>query len=521
MTADARPAQPAGAVPPPASPPPAGRLARHTGWNLVGVLLPLAVGLLTIPVLTRELGPVRFGLLGIAWALLEYLFVADAGLSRAVVHHVARRLRAGAPVDGEVIGAALLAQAALGSLAALLVALAAPWLVERVLDLPAALHAEARDTVRILVLVTPFALVALALRGVLEAAERFDVATALRVPASAATFVVPAVAVLLGATLPQIMAALLAVRVLTCAASWVVVRRVLPDVRPAWPRSWAPLRGLVAFGGWIALSNLLSPVFLLFDRLALGALAGAAAVGFYTAPYEAAARLLVLPAALVAAFFPRASAVAGTADRGALAALFGVALRPLLALLVPLTLAGAILAGPLLHAWLGAEYAERGVVALRLLLAGVAVNALAHVPSAFLQAAGRPEIGARFHVAELAVHVPVTIVLVSRWGATGAAAAWALRATLDAALLFAASRRVLGVGVGAGLAAGRWWRYALLLGGLAVALLGVRGAVDAGWSLALAAVATVVTGAAALAVGWRIVLADDDRLALRAALRRG
>lgn len=485
------------------------------------MLLPLAVGLLTIPVLTRELGVVRFGLLGIGWAILEYLFVADAGLSRAVVHHVARRLRAGAPADGEVLGAALLAQAALGSLAALLFALATPWVVERALDLPVALRAEARDAFRVLVLAAPFALVALALRGVLEAAERFDVATALRIPASAATFVVPAVAAALDATLPQIMAALVVVRVLTCLASWIVVRRVLPTVRPRAPRSWAPLRGLASYGGWIALSNLLSPVFLLFDRLALGALAGAAAVGYYTATYEGAVRLLVFPAAIVGAVFPRASAAASTGDRREVATLFGASLRPLLALVVPLALAGALLAEPLLRWWLGPEYATRGAVALQLLLVGVALNALAHVPLAFLQAVGRPDVGARFHVIELFVHVPATIALVGRWGATGAAAAWSLRAALDATLLFLATRRILGVGPGAGFAAGRWWRYAALLAALAASLVGVRSAVAAGWSVPVAMLLIAAIGLLTLAGGWRLLLADDDRASLRAALRRG
>ena len=36
---------------------PSGQVARHVAWNLAAVALPFAVGLLTIPVLTRELGP--------------------------------------------------------------------------------------------------------------------------------------------------------------------------------------------------------------------------------------------------------------------------------------------------------------------------------------------------------------------------------------------------------------------------------------------------------------------------------
>ena len=497
-----------------------GRLARHTGWNLVGVVLPFAVGLLTIPVLTRELGPVRFGLLGLAWAMLEYLLIADAGLGRATVHFVARRLRAASSVDGEVVGAALLAQFALGAAAGALFALLTPWLVERVLDVPVALRPEGRDAFRVLALIVPFALLALALRGVLEAAERFDVAAALRVPSTAATFVVPAVAALLGATLPQIMLALLVVRIATCVLSWAAVRRYVPAVRPRWPVSWHPLRGLVVFGGWIALSNVLLPVFLVFDRLALGALVGAAAVGFYTAPYEAAARLLILPAALTGAVFPRVTALAGAGDQRALRSLFGSALRPLLATLVPLAIGGAVLAPELLTWWLGPEYAARSSTALRLLLVGVVANALAHVPLAFLQAIGRPDVGARFHVVELLVHVPATLLLVGRFGTSGAAAAWSLRALLDATLLFAASRRLVHVGLLAGFA-GRWARYAALLGAVVVALLLARAALPLRFGVAIALAVLLAVGVAVVLVGWRYLLAGDDRASLRAAVRRG
>src|SRR5690606_6970766 len=125
--------------------------------------------------------------------------------------------------------------------------------------------------------------------------------------------------------------------------------------------------------------------------------------------------------------------------------------------------------------WLGAEYAERSTLALRLLCVGVLVNAIVHVPFALLQAAGRPELMARFHLIELALHVPATLWLVHRFGIAGAALAWTLRAILDAALVFAAADRVLGVGL-ARLADGRALRVVGLLAVLVAALFALRAA---------------------------------------------
>jgi O-antigen/teichoic acid export membrane protein len=60
-----------------------------------------------------------------------------------------------------------------------------------------------------------------------------------------------------------------------------------------------------------------------------------------------------------------------------------------------------------------------------------------------LAAIDRPDINAKFHLAELCLHVPLTWWLVSSYGITGAATAWSTRAVLDAVLLFSATSFVL------------------------------------------------------------------------------
>jgi O-antigen/teichoic acid export membrane protein len=497
-------------------------VARHTAWNLAAVALPFAVGVLTIPVLTRELGPARFGLIGLAWAVLEYLAVFDAGLGRATVHFVARELRGAHGIPGRVVLLSLGMQTLLGALAGTALALAAPWLAGGVLHVPPELQEETRRAFQVLGATVPFVLLGLGLRGLLEAAERFDVVAAIRIPSSAATFVVPAVAALGGATVPQILLALLAVRAAACLATAILVRRVVPRIHWRARGSWAQVRGVAAFGGWVAVSNVLSPVFLLFDRAALAVLAGVAAVGFYTGPYEAVARLLVLPAALVTAVFPRVSATvgsdpAGARADGALASLYLGTTRVLATALLGLVAAAVMLAPDLLQLWLGPEYASRAGLAMRLLLVGVLVNAVSHVPFAFVQALGRPDLTARFHIVELLVHVPLTLVLVQRWSVAGAAAAWATRALLDGLLVSVAAHRLLGVRA-TNVFAGHWWRLLALLAAVTAASAALH-------ALARGSPVVLLAGAAALAaayagIAWRALLLPGQRAVLRAALVR-
>jgi hypothetical protein len=67
-------------------------------------------------------------------------------------------------------------------------------------------------------------------------------------------------------------------------------------------------------------------------------------------------------------------------------------------------------------------------------------NGLAFVPHTFLQASGRPDLPAKFHVLELAPYVAALWLGLSVGGIAGAAFVWSLRLAADTALLATASR---------------------------------------------------------------------------------
>src|SRR5579871_6382283 len=71
------------------------RLARNMVWNAAGLILPLVVGLISVPIILRGLGTARFGFLSIIWMLIGYFSVFDLGLSRTLTKWVADALSAG------------------------------------------------------------------------------------------------------------------------------------------------------------------------------------------------------------------------------------------------------------------------------------------------------------------------------------------------------------------------------------------------------------------------------------------
>ena len=154
-------------------------------------------------------------------------------------------------------------------------------------------------------------------------------------------------------------------------------------------------------------------------------------------------RLLIVPGALAGVLFPAVSAAYGTGAPGAIAERLALtSLRYITAILAPVVMLLIVFAGPVLRLWLGPEYAVQGAPAFAILAAGVFINSLAFVPSAYLYGRGRPDLPAKFHMGELVLYVLAGWLLIRNFGITGAALAWTLRVTVDTALLGIAMWRV-------------------------------------------------------------------------------
>lgn len=489
------------------------RVVRNTGLTLASIGIPLFAAFLVMPSLARHLGAARFGMLGLTWALLEYFSLFDVGLGRATTKFVAERVATRSPELPQIVLVSMTSQLLLGAAAGVILSLVTPLLVGHFLVVPADMTVEARRSLEVLSLMLPFVLLSLGLRGVLEAAQRFDLSAAIRTPSSAATFIIPAVAAWFGIGLPGILLLLLVARVVTCIALIFGVRHALPGVRWSLRIRWRLPRALVSFGGWIAVSNVVSPVLVYLDRFVLGAVLGLTAVGFYTPAYELSLRLLIIPGSLLTAMFPMVSATSlhDASERARLTRIFSLSLRHLLLLLAPAVVILCVFAPEVLRLWLGAEFAARGATALRILAIGVTINGLSHVPCGYLQASGRPDVPAKFHILELAIHLPLTWMLVKSFGITGAALAWTIRVILDGALLFLATNRVMGMSLSQ-LFRGRTARITIALGTLVAGILAVGAARV---PLAFAALLSMMVVAVFAGFVWLAVLDSTERAAIR------
>jgi O-antigen/teichoic acid export membrane protein len=96
-----------------------------------------------------------------------------------------------------------------------------------------------------------------------------------------------------------------------------------------------------------------------------------------------------------------------------------------------------------LSLWIGESFAQESYRIAQWLCAGVLTSAATGIPSAVIQASGRPDLTAKLHLVELPFYVAVLFLLVKTFGLQGAAAAWTIRAAIDMIALLLIARRVI------------------------------------------------------------------------------
>lgn len=419
------------------------KVIRHTLYNLLGLGLPLIAAAFCIPFLIKELGEARFGILTLIWAVVSYFGFFDFGLGRSLTQLLSVALAKDEKKKiGPLVGTALGVMAILGIVAGGVMAIFASWGVDQIKNAPD--HAEVVNAVWAMAIAMPAIILTTGFRGVLEATHAFKIINLIRLPMGVFTFIAPVVVIWLGSTrLDLIALALVVGRIIGCVAHGFYVKRLLPRETGRLVLGSDFVKPLLTSGGWMTVSNIVSPFMGYVDRFIIGSLLSAVAVAFYTTPQEMITKLWIIPGALTAVLFP-AFASDLVMNNGKTKALFCRAVKSLFLVLFPVTLSLSLFADEILAVWINPEFAKNSALVMRFFAAGILINCLAHVPFTLIQGIGKARCTALVHCVELPVFILALWILIGHYGVLGAAIAWFLRMVLDAILLFGVCNKLKG-----------------------------------------------------------------------------
>jgi O-antigen/teichoic acid export membrane protein len=418
-------------------------LARNTFWNLVGRGAPLLLAFLAIPILIRSIGTDCFGVLTLAWMVIGYFSLFDFGIGRALTMLIARSIGAGDEDDvHSLIWTGLVLMAIMGILGGLFGFAITPWLARNVLKIPTELLSDTVSSFYLLSATIPCVVVTAGLIGILEAYQHFKAVNSVRLFMGVFNYLGPLLILPFSKHLPAIIALMALGRFLAFFIYLSLCLKTVPKLRTSFEFRQSHIKPIISFGGWLTVSNIVSPIMVFMDRFFIGAILSVTAVAYYTTPYEVITKISILPEAIVATMFS-ALTISLVNDRNLACRHFRQVVKLLIAVVFPIIFLTVMFAPETLTLWLNAKFAQNSSLVLQILAIGVFINCIARLPFTLIQSAGKPGITAKLHLFELLIYLPALWYCTGRYGIVGAAFAWSGRIAIDMVLLFLVTIRLI------------------------------------------------------------------------------
>lgn len=409
-------------------------IKKNTLINLVGAIIPMAVMLITIPLYLKVIGDERYGALALLWLMLGYFSFLEMGLGKATANQIAKARQASIQERSEIFWTALLVNLLIGVLGASVLWLLGDYLINGVLKMTEDFRQEAIKALPWMAVTLPLGLVSSVLNGALEGRNKFFMVNLLQISASTVFQIVPLmVAYLYGPSLGLIIPAAVISRALMNLPFLIACHRTVPfTLKPFFSLDRARL--LFSYGGWVGLAGIINPIMSTADRLLIDMMLGAKAMAYYTIAYQLATRVVVLPASLARALFPRFSS-----DSTLSMDLAVESTSVLISFMTVIVVIGLIFLHPFLNLWVGPKVAEQVSPIAQIILVGVWANSLAYVPYNYLQGTGKPNVITKILFVELIPFLLILYYATIMWGLAGAATAWTIRSIGDSLILFLTS----------------------------------------------------------------------------------
>ena len=401
-------------------------IAKNSFFNIAGYLIP---GLLSIPILgymARELGIEEFGLFTLILSIVGYASIFDIGITRSVIREIAIYKHDKQEVI-KILSTSTLIILLLGVLAAFLVIMFNTQ-ITNLLKVSIDIKEEFNLCLIIMSLSIPFFLVTQVWCSLLEGKEEFLKLNIYKSISSTLVVLLPAIGLFWGQNLTSVIIGLLISRII----SMFLIFRFCKGYNFIMNFNKLVFNRLITFGGWIAVSNIISPIMSYFDRFILANRMGSNVVGFYTGPSEAIARIGIFPSAIARTIFPMLSS--NQIDS------FKIKKTSYILIIISVVPFGLFFAGfaeEILTIWLGDSFASKSSLVFQILTLGLMFNSIAQVPFASIQASGNSKATALLHLIECLPYLILLWWLISNYGIVGAAWAWTIRMLVDMVLLIA------------------------------------------------------------------------------------
>lgn len=403
---------------------------------------------ISTPLLINKLGSEAYGIFTFSSLILAQFVIIELGFSWANAKYISEYgVKGGDGRLQKIVSSGLFFYSLIGVIGSSILFFSRHWLFRNFLKV---------STIPISTVDFVFTLIAIAFIGsiftvwffsILQGLQRLDVYGRVNISFSTLQFSGFAIIVLLGWGLTG----LIAWKVLLIYAFSIVyffkVRQLLPFI-DFYPRPHLEtMKKFLSFGYVVVIISIFSLFAHHYDRLIISHRFPISYLTFYSIPASLAQSLLIIPSTLCMTLFPRLSELYSINRTEELKFLYEKSLKLLLVVMAPAVLFSGFFSHKLLNFYAGGEIAFRGTVVFKLILLGVFLNSLSHIPYTAFISIGQVRLGAKMtFIIGLTNGIAATI-LARLYGINGVAAAWLFSIAIGAVYCEWRIKKVLGYNI--------------------------------------------------------------------------
>jgi O-antigen/teichoic acid export membrane protein len=396
-------------------------IARNVLSQYVVLGVNMALGLVMLPFNVAHLGQSAYGLWVLVTSVTTYFDVLEMGYGSSQVKFTAQyRARRDAQALNEVtstlfflfVGIAVLKYA---------LAVGVAFSVGYWFNLDAQQSRVGRDILLIVGVAVATSLPFSVFGSITNGFQRYHLNNVIFIVTTIATAITNVVVLLLGYGIVELVAATTVVRLLSLFAYRRSAYKAFPLLRIRWANvRKARLKEVTAFSAYLLVIDIANKVSYTADAVVIGAVMSTAAVAVYSVGQRLAVTIGRLTRVLSEKLFPTIVDTASLDRRDRLQLLFVQGTRLSLAMVIPLSAFIALLAQPLVLAWVGPRFAE-SVPIVQILALVVAIKVGTMTSQSMLKGTENHRFLAASTAAASIANLGLSIVLAHRYGLIGVA----------------------------------------------------------------------------------------------------
>jgi O-antigen/teichoic acid export membrane protein len=405
-------------------------------WNFIGYVFPILITLLIIPFTIELLGTENFGILSLIWMIVGYSSFLDFGIGRALTHYISSNKFTETECHiPSVVKKVLILLFLVSSSIAFIGFVSIEFIFKTWVESDWVSANDILLSSKIAIVTSFFVIISSAVRGVLEGYEEFKYINFVRLFSGISISISPFLIYSIIPKLWVVILSFLLIRLIEIFLYSIFARKILKKIKHREPLTFDGLKKILSFGLWSNLTNIIgSPMAAAYlDKAVIASVLGAAAITYYSVPFDVIARFLILPAMITGVLFPLLSKLKGQKDE--IDRLTLQALEIMGYVIAPFFLVAIVLAKPLMNLWLG-EISLFMYFLLQIFAVGKFAESLNFVLLAQIQALGRPDLTAKRHMFELPFYACGIYIASMNFGLIGVAIVWSSWAILDLLILF-------------------------------------------------------------------------------------